>query len=99
MTVMSKRREKVFENLGKDISNLEDEDIKNGIAPEHPDQISAAEKTQFALRRTQKETEAYESLFEDICRSLTEVSGASIVNLFPLHFGFNVPPVHSTYNP
>ncbi|KAI4174351.1 MAG: hypothetical protein LQ346_008250 [Caloplaca aetnensis] len=73
MTVMSKRRERVFENLGKDISNLEAEDIKNSIAPEHEREISAAEKTQFALRRTQRETEAYESLFEDICKSLTEV--------------------------
>lgn len=74
MTIMSKRREKVFENLGKDISNFEAEDLAHGIKPEHKDEKSAAEKTQYALRRTQKETEAYESLFNDICMSLNEVS-------------------------
>ncbi|KAL8755943.1 MAG: hypothetical protein Q9184_004655 [Pyrenodesmia sp. 2 TL-2023] len=73
MTVMSKRRERVFENLGKDISNFEAEDLAQGIKPEHEDEFSAAEKTQYVLRRTQKETEAYERLFDDICMSLSEV--------------------------
>lgn len=74
MAAMSKRRERAFENLGQDISNLEAEALKQGIKPDHEPETSAAEKTQFALRRTQRETEAYERLFEDTCMSLGEVS-------------------------
>ncbi|KAL8925523.1 MAG: hypothetical protein Q9208_003414 [Pyrenodesmia sp. 3 TL-2023] len=73
MVVMSKSRERVFENLGKDISNFEAEDLAHGIKPEHEGEFSAAEKTQYALRRTRKETKTYERLFDDICMSLTEV--------------------------
>lgn len=65
--VLCKTREQVFEKLGKDIEEHEAEDIKRGNKPDHPGEIPATEKIEYALARTRRETQVYEWLVDDIC--------------------------------
>lgn len=74
MTIMSKALERVFEALEQDVTDFEAEDLGKGMKPNNEKGMTAAEKTQDAIRRTHSVTEAYERLFETICMSLGEVS-------------------------
>lgn len=71
---MSKRQKNVFEKLSIDVKRFEAEDLAKGEAPDHENQISALEMTQFALQKAEKYCEAFERLFEDICMLLKAVS-------------------------
>lgn len=73
ITVLSKMREHTFEQLGMDVKDFEAEDLKQGLHPDHEDELSASEKVQNALQRAGRQSEAFEMLFEDIGMSLTSV--------------------------
>ncbi|KAL8827563.1 MAG: hypothetical protein Q9170_006968 [Blastenia crenularia] len=73
MTIMCKRQERVFEKLNSDVGKFETEDLEQGKQADHELEASAPEKAQFALGRAQRQTEAFELLFQDICMSLDEV--------------------------
>ncbi|KAL8727730.1 MAG: hypothetical protein Q9166_005843 [cf. Caloplaca sp. 2 TL-2023] len=73
ITIMSKRREDAFQKLGLDVSDLERQDIEQGKHPEHKNELSASEKVQNALQRAERQTEAFETLLEDLCLSLNSV--------------------------
>ena len=76
MTMLSRSREQVFENLCVDVQKFEREDMEQpDIRPIHKGQRSAVEKAQIALGRSKRQTVAFEILFEDISMSLKSVSG------------------------
>lgn len=73
ITVVSQHREHVFETLRKDVERIEKEDLEQGRLPEHPGEASALEKVQTALSRSQRQSKAYNLLFEDIRMTLQSV--------------------------
>ncbi|KAL8969571.1 MAG: hypothetical protein Q9197_004268 [Variospora fuerteventurae] len=73
ITILSKMRQHTFEQLGMDVKGFEAEDLKQGLHPDHEDELSASEKVQNAVQRARRQSEAFEILFEDICMSLTSV--------------------------
>ncbi|KAL8921381.1 MAG: hypothetical protein Q9172_004045 [Xanthocarpia lactea] len=76
MTMLSRSREQVFENLCVDVQKFEREDLEQpDIRPVHKGQRSAVEKAQIALGRSKGQTVAFKGLFEDISMSLESVSG------------------------
>ncbi|KAI4194910.1 MAG: hypothetical protein LQ348_002533 [Seirophora lacunosa] len=71
--IMSKNRERTFELLGMDVKELEGEDLGKGLQPDHQSERSASDKIQDALKRAERQTEAFELLLDDIGMSLTSV--------------------------
>ncbi|KAI4183082.1 MAG: hypothetical protein L6R41_005612 [Letrouitia leprolyta] len=71
--VLSQTREQVFESLARDIEEHEAEDIERSVEPDHPDQVTAADKIKYALARSRRETQVYERLVDDISTYLDEV--------------------------
>ncbi|KAL9011602.1 MAG: hypothetical protein Q9173_003563 [Seirophora scorigena] len=72
-SIMSKNRERTFEQLGVDVDALEGEDLEKGLQPDHRSERSASDKIQVALKRAERQTEAFELLLDDIGMSLTSV--------------------------
>lgn len=88
MTIMSKLRRSDFDKLLADVKEFEAEDLKQQKMPEHEHEVSAPEMVQRALERTERQTEVFGRLFEDICMSLDAVSQPS--NLPSTYHGANM---------
>lgn len=70
---MNTRRRRIFETLQRDVAHFEKEDLNQGKLPDHKDAISALEKVQIALQRTQEDDETFETLLEDVRMLLESV--------------------------
>ena len=71
---MNKRRQNIFENLLKDAKVFEQQNVKDGKKADHENKVPSTVKAHSALQYAQEENATFETLFEEICKTLDSVS-------------------------
>ena len=73
---MTKRKTQFFDDLLKDVQQFEDEDVKLGKKLKSEEAKSAVYKVKNALKRTQRQREAFEQLLAEIKEALESVGSS-----------------------